>query len=369
MSQSAVSEIFSNPDNQFLRGKDNLFNYQYSKISTGDLVLNVRDSLYTNVRLDYITFQQTDDKKSVLNNGKQITFNIKNQPYGAIESLKYHFSITNYNSAAYSFKTIDANTLFLQNLMQVKQDSSAIQMSQKGLTPTTLAQNATAEFMIDITCFLTKNCVNFNSLGDVSIKIKFDADNTTPNIDNIQLGTSEIFVYYYELTPNQDSYLRGLNSIDNRYLQVYPQYLLHRQCACEQRLQTKTDNDSFGNQFQNFIPVVNFELLGKNNQSTMNNVQMTPFLNNHQLQKHFDDKYVFSVQGAPYYGNLYMLNFCLNPQLALQGNYVGGQAIEDNQYELRITLANAYPSIAINLYIFNYQMSHIERKQVLFLDQ
>ena len=39
--------------------------------------------------------------------------------------------------------------------------------------------------MIEIPCFLTKNCINFNSLGDLSINIKFDADITTPNIDNV----------------------------------------------------------------------------------------------------------------------------------------------------------------------------------------
>ena len=74
--------------------------------------------------------------------------------------------------------------------------------------------------MIEIPCFLTKNCINFNSLGDLSINIKFDADITTPNIDNVQLSISEIFVYYYELTPSQDKYMKSLSSIDNRYLQI-----------------------------------------------------------------------------------------------------------------------------------------------------
>ena len=55
MSQLAVKEIFNNPDNEFLLGQDNMFQYEYKKKRAGDLELNVKDSLYTNTRLAYIT--------------------------------------------------------------------------------------------------------------------------------------------------------------------------------------------------------------------------------------------------------------------------------------------------------------------------
>ena len=34
--------------------------------------------------------------------------------------------------------------------------------------------------------------------------------------------------------------------------------------------------------------------------------------------------------------NQQVLNFCLNPKLAFKGDYVGGQLITDNDYELEI---------------------------------
>ena len=41
--------------------------------------------------------------------------------------------------------------------------------------------------------------------------------------------------------------------------------------------------------------------------------------------------------------------------------YVGGQFIEDNQYELKLTAPTAYSSLAIHVFVFKYQMVHIEK--------
>ncbi|KAL4463814.1 hypothetical protein ABPG74_005751 [Tetrahymena malaccensis] len=405
MSIQAYKEILSH--NEYLKGYDNLFNnqFEYQPEKAGSLMLYTKkDDLYTNVRSCYITFQQYDDKKSVLNGGKLISFYIKSQPNACIEQLIYHIGITNYLPGPYSFNTIynlinyieifndnktieklDSQELFMTNLLQVKQDTYQLQNSLKGLNPTTLAANGSAVFMIDINCFLTKQGIPMSSLGDLKIDIKFNPDNATANIDSVQLSTSEIMVFYYEITDKQDSYFRSLKCIDNRYLQIdHASYNWNNITAGNSfkfnltqdavipfmlfYIQNKSDNDSFTTQYNNFVPVVSFELLGKNNQSTMNGVIMDQTLNLFQFQKHFQQLFHIINPASSYYNNIYMLNFCLNPELAMKRNYVGGQEITDNDYQLKITVGTNISQAVINVFLFNYQMTHIERKKITFYD-
>lgn len=90
--------------------------------------------------------------------------------------------------------------------------------------------------------------------------------------------------------------MKSLKSIDNRYLQIdhacyyYDnvvanapfKFKLTQEAVTPFILfyvQTKDDSDSFSNKFNNFLAVNQYELLGKSNQSTMNNVIMTKVLN------------------------------------------------------------------------------------------
>lgn len=49
-------QIFSNEDNQFLRGTDNFFDQQYKRQQAGATTLNVREGLYTNTIQKIITY-------------------------------------------------------------------------------------------------------------------------------------------------------------------------------------------------------------------------------------------------------------------------------------------------------------------------
>nr|AAL73470.1 Tlr 4Fp protein [Tetrahymena thermophila] len=275
----------------------------------------------------------------------------------------------------------------MSNLLQVKQDTYQLQNTLKGFNPTTLAaNNGYAEFLIDINCFLTKQAIPMSSLGDIRIDIKFNADTATASIDNVQLTVSEVLVFYYEITDSQDKYFRGLKCIDNRYLQInHASYNWNNITANNSfkfnltqdavipfmlfYIQNKSDNDSFTTTYQNLVPVIAFELSGKNNQSTMNNAVMTQTHNLFQIQKHFPQQFHIVNPSSNYYNNVYMLNFCLNPELAMKRNFVGGQEISDNDYQLKITVGQNISQAVIHVFLFNYQMTRIERKKVIFFDQ
>lgn len=136
---------------------------------------------------------------------------------------------------------------------------------------------------------------------------------------------------YYEIVPSQDKYLRSLSTTDNRYLQIDRAAYDYDNVKADEPfkikltqeavtpfilfyVQTADDAKSLTNAFDNFLPVTQFELLGKGNQSMMNNVIITKDFNREQLIRHFDDRYAIQNSGSSLYGNLNLVNYCLSPK-------------------------------------------------------
>ena len=135
--------------------------------------------------------------------------------------------------------------------------------------------------------------------------------------------------------------------MDNRYLQIdraaYDfdnvksgesfKFKLTQECVTPFIMfyvQTSDDARSLDKNFNNFIEVKEFELLGKNNQSTMNNVITTKDLNRELWIKHFPDRYAVQNSGSNFYEKLNLINFSLNPLEAMKGSYVGGIFLQEN---------------------------------------
>ena len=68
--------------------------------------MNLKDRLYTNTCSEFNTYSQSDDKKSVFNGGKRVSFILNPVPFACIERIKYIFSITNNNSVAYTYTNV-----------------------------------------------------------------------------------------------------------------------------------------------------------------------------------------------------------------------------------------------------------------------
>ena len=63
------------------------------------------------------------------------------------------------------------------------------------------------------------------------------------------------------------------------------------------------------------------------------------------------------------------MNFCLNPKLAFKGDYVGGQLITDNDYELEINSSVDISYARVGVFLFKYQVANIKDKIVTFLER
>lgn len=141
MTEHSVNQIFnSNGDrHDFLLGKDNLYDYNFKPTVLGNLRVNMKERNYTNTCSEFITYQQTDDKKSVFNGGKKVSFVLNTIPYACIERIKYIFTVNNSSTTVYpqsnifffikSFKIfvnnkqieeIPAEVIQLHNLLKIR---------------------------------------------------------------------------------------------------------------------------------------------------------------------------------------------------------------------------------------------------------
>jgi len=153
-------------------------------------------------------------------------------------------------------------------------------------------------------------------------------------------------------------------------------------------VQTKENADDANTQFlANQLAVSSYKLIGPNNQALMNNVSCDTVINNCVNARHFKDvaliteglnKYTVSDTSSVskllfsnnmLIANLNVLNFCINPKLAFKGDYVGGQLITDNDYELELTLPAVNANLRIGVFLFKYQMAVIKDKSVVFLER
>ena len=120
MSEHSYDQIFNSDENRdYLKGDENLYDYKFKQTNLGRLSMNLKGRLYTNTCSEFITYAQSDDKVSVFNGGKRVSFNMDPANYACIERIKYIFSITNNNSVAYTytniFSLIKSFKLFLNN--------------------------------------------------------------------------------------------------------------------------------------------------------------------------------------------------------------------------------------------------------------
>lgn len=241
-----------------------------------------------------------------------------------------------------------------------------------------IAPGATVEYEIEIPCFLRNNAVPFANIGKISVNITFKPDNSaTPDAASFVL--SEIFMYFYDLDKSKLEEVRSLPNISVNYLQVSqqtynidtvsanaPYFIRLTQNGVTPFIffyvQQKSDSDSSTTTFQNFIPVTNYEIVGMNNQSVMNNYIMTPFANLKMQQKHFADRYHLMQSASPYYNQFYLFNFCISPKLAWSGEFHGGKLLTSDDYQLKLTFGSNLSNIAVTVFMFKYQVAKIDRR-------
>ena len=109
----------------------------------------------------------------------------------------------------------------------------------------------------------------------------------------------------------------------------------------------------------------------------MNNTEIDPVLNNCVNARHFKDVALITNDlsnqsifvNNMLIKNLQVLNFCLNPKLAFKGDYVGGQLITDNDYELEINSSVDISYARVGVFLFKYQVANIKDKIVTFLER
>jgi len=193
MAEHSVNQIF-NPNgdrHDYLIGKDNLYDYDFKPTVLGNIRVNIKERNYTNTCSEFITYQQTDDKKSVFNGGKKISFILNTLPYACVERVKYIFSVQNSSTTAYTYtnafamiksfkifinnkqiEEIPAEVIQLHNLLKIRSTNVSAMATNLNSTGTgSLAVGTTLPFVLEIPSFLYNRGYPFFALGDIRIEI------------------------------------------------------------------------------------------------------------------------------------------------------------------------------------------------------
>ncbi|KAL4506726.1 hypothetical protein ABPG72_001147 [Tetrahymena utriculariae] len=203
---------------------------------------NFRNSYNTYNRSSFFYQTQDDNQQFVFVSGSTIDFTIARQQDQLIDQIKYYFTLTNQNTTATNInlfqnpcayieyvavyvnnkeiQKLDTYQLNLINLMTIRETAVQLKLLQLNYNQSTLAQNASVNYIINLGTFLQDSLIHFENIGDIKIRIKFYPDQTQP-VNNLQLSQSQLLVETFQLTTGFNDYvLRQQKQIDYRYLDI-----------------------------------------------------------------------------------------------------------------------------------------------------